>query len=513
MHRPILALIKPGSSWHHGRTRFPKSSTPTRTSTSPILCAGLTLQRFFHGGSGKSKRANQNPHTGPDPTALGVEFRTWKTFFDEVETFSKLHLKSRLNLSTFDEQGLKALQNTKLTDEDDVKDSVIHAFEAPCIKTIETVYGGRSRPKFCPPNPFLTIGFPSRVLTFQREEGSNNLGGPRPQLVVNTRTPHDLPLKGVDIVTEVNKNRKDRTNKYLQAVHQLHGYMYYNQVEFGILTTVESTRVFRRIHTIDYPEGLLECSPEINVEGKIPNSPLAAYVFAVYKAFKNDPTYVPIDPVSDIELPKLIFQLEEDEKMTTPIPGVKLDRGNGTSKSAKMLRLWQQEIIGRDDVYVARAKAFVVGQDPETCAGTSVIVKMYSLYNPKAIPKYQREILVYEHLSSLQGTYIPRLYVSGNHIDGAYGLLVLEDCGEQIEYDCFQNPNTKEQAKKALSEIHRLGVLHKDLWLSNITYNKGGDSYPLRIVDFADSTLDVEEVTDGAKEAEMKVLEGLKQDD
>ncbi|KAF3167647.1 hypothetical protein TWF225_007885 [Orbilia oligospora] len=126
---------------------------------------------------------------------------------------------SKFDFSTFDKQGLKVLRNTKLENEDVVKDSSIDAFENPCLKAIETIYGGRSRPVFRPPSPFLNIGFPSRVLIFQQGEDSGVQRMPTPKLLVNTKTPHELPVKGVDIVTEVNKNRKDGANKYLRAVH------------------------------------------------------------------------------------------------------------------------------------------------------------------------------------------------------------------------------------------------------------------------------------------------------
>ncbi|KAF3080800.1 hypothetical protein TWF102_002051 [Orbilia oligospora] len=356
----------------------------------------------------------------------------------ECDTDFKFHF----DFSTFDKQGLKVLRNTKLEDEDVVKDSSIDAFENPCLKAIETIYCGRSRPVFRPPSPFLDIGFPSRVLIFQQGEGSGVQRMPTPKLLVNTKTPHELPVMGVDIVTEVNKNRKDGANKYLRAVHQLHGYMYYNKVGYGILTTVESKRVFRRIYTTDYPEGLLECSPEIEMKER-------SYI-------------CPIDPTSMFELPKTILLLEGRSKINTPIPGLKLGRENQAGESAKDLRFLLQDAIGGSYSKVVRAKAFIAGQDPETCTGTSVIVKMYDLYNPKAIPKYKKEVAVYKHLSSLQGTHIPRLYVSSDHIDGGYCIVVLEDCGKEMNEHPFKDPATKEQAKKVLLEIHQLGGLARN---------------------------------------------------
>ncbi|KAF3276386.1 hypothetical protein TWF970_006342 [Orbilia oligospora] len=453
MYRPNLAFIK--------------SSTPRSRECKRFLRCSTLWQ------------LNKPTLAGPDPTALKVKFRTWKTFFDEVDIFSKVALEPRFDFSTFDKQGLKVLRNTNLEDEDVVKDSSIDAFENPCLKAIETIYGGRSRPVFRPPSPFLNIGFPSRVLIFQQGEGSGFQGMPMPKLLVNTKTPHELPLKGVDIVTEVNKNRKDGANKYLRAVHQLHGYMYYNKVDYGILTTVESTRKER------FP------------------TPLAAYLFAVFKAFRKDPTYVPIDPTSTFELPETILLLEGRSKINTPIPGLKLGRENSAGKSAKDLRFLLQHAIGRCHSKVIRAKAFIAGQDPETCTGTSVIVKMYDLYNPKTILKYKKR---YKHLSSLQGTHIPRLYVSGDHIDGGYGIVVLEDCGKEMNEHVFKDPATKEQAKKALLEIHRLGVLHGNIRRSNITYDKenGSDPLQIRIIDFGNATFDTEKVTDSAKEFEIK---------
>ncbi|KAK6507653.1 hypothetical protein TWF481_006078 [Arthrobotrys musiformis] len=40
-----------------------------------------------------------------------------------------------------------------------------------------------------------------------------------------SRKRHGLPMTGVDLVKAVNKNREDKTNPYLNAVHQLNGYL------------------------------------------------------------------------------------------------------------------------------------------------------------------------------------------------------------------------------------------------------------------------------------------------
>lgn len=121
-----------------------------------------------------------------------------------------------------------------------------------------------------------------------------------------------------------------------------------------------------------------------------------------YQALR-DPTYASVN--SGTDSPKLILQLveREREKVTTAIPGLKLSRKNGATTSAKKLRLWSQDVIGGGRyAYIARAKAFVAGRDPETCTGTSAIVKMYDLYNLKVVSRYKTEVAMQVIILSLE---------------------------------------------------------------------------------------------------------------
>lgn len=394
-----------------------------------------------------------------------------------------------------------------LADENRIKDWAQHLLEEPCRTIIKLLCGSHSRPLWRYPKASLNIGNPDRVLTFL-ERGDAHENFTRSRLVVEEKTPWALPLEGIDLVTEVNNNRHDPHNKFLKAVHQLYGYMSMNFLKYGILTTVNSTRLFRRVHDDAHPQGVLECSPEIDIHGHFLKSPLAAYSFVACLCYKHGFMHISLDPDATLPRRARIIRLEPKETFSTPIPG--LEMGRRRIADAGSLRLYLGDVVsGGHHAYTARAKVFVENKGPE--AGVDVIIKIYDLYNPQAVLRYQRESMIYNRLLPLQGAYVPRLYASGMDLGGGFGIQVLEDCGNDM--DCGWLQGTKELARKALSEIHSLGVLHGDIHFRNITYNGKDTRYPLRIIDLGEAVFDCEIVTDDAKREEVERLEQIEPED
>ncbi|KAK6529690.1 hypothetical protein TWF281_008853 [Arthrobotrys megalospora] len=493
--------------------RYLRHYAPTRIGLKTQPPGGMTLREFIERCKIQSRdpiRKTQRSSTATtvpaNPRALRGTFRVWENFFADVERFFEPSLNRRFPSLTFDQRRWDRVNRRQLGDESSIRDLAISVLEDPCAQIIDALYGTDSVAMFRGPRSLVNIGDPDRVLSFLRPGPPETEDLYKPRVVIEEKTPWALPMKHVDLVSEVNRNRSDANSPYVKAVHQLYGYMSMNLLKYGILTTIESTRVFRRVYDEAHPQGLLECSPEIDREGHLLKSPLAAYAFIASLSFREGFMHISLDPDWDMPKGALVLQLEYGTTLTTPIPGLILGKKEGLS--AEKLRLRIEDAVGSRGcyAYTARGKAFAAKKDPET--GISVIIKIYDLYNPEAASRYKNEQEIYNRLSELQGIYIPRLYVSGMDQGGGFGILALEDCGENIDHGWLKG--TKELGRRALSEIHRLGVLHRDIGFRNFTYNRADTSYPLRIIDFGEATLDPKAVTRDAKESELQKLEQLK---
>ncbi|KAF3204630.1 hypothetical protein TWF106_001512 [Orbilia oligospora] len=500
MYRSILAPLKPGF------LRPLKCAPPIRVQPYSSQ-GGFTLQDFlnleipFPPKARKEYLSSTASTVAANPRALRGTFRTWNSFFEEVETFFTPHLDLRSDSLTYDSHLPNVIRQTRLSDENGVRDLASIVLEIPCAKVIHALNGISSKPQFRSSRASVNIGDADRVLTFDRPElhVKNNIYSPR--VVFEEKTPWALPLRGIDIVREVNRNRHNNENRYLRAVHQLYGYMTFNHLKYGILTSVESTRILRRVHDSAHPDGLLECSPEIDITSKGMRSPLAAYAFIACRAYREGFMHLSLDPDLDFPTRSLVLQLADYERLLKPIPGLVFPKS--PRQAVKKLRLFLRDVVGGGNhAYTTRASAFF--DDPDE--GKPIVLKIYDLYSPKATQRYHREIDMYHHLVSLQGTCVPEMYAGGHERGGGFGLIVLEDCGAEMDQTRFRT--SKGQCKTALSEIHRLGVLHRDMAFRNITY-KENDPSPVRIIDFGESTVDGNVATKNAKRLELRAIEKL----
>ncbi|KAK6498699.1 hypothetical protein TWF481_011277 [Arthrobotrys musiformis] len=391
-----------------------------------------------------------------------------------------------------------------LSDESRIRDWAMRVLEEPCVQIIESIHGRCSKPLFRSCKPAAeTGGHDRRVLTFA--ERGPGIAGASSRLLIEQKTPWTLPLKGIDFVQQVNKNREDILDPYLKSVHQLYGYMSINFLKYGILTTIESTRVLRRVWDDRYPEGVLECSPEIDLNGELLRSPLSAFAYIACLILKEGSMHISIDPTWPESA--RIIRFGKDGRQFAPIPGLVGNEGLDARKIS--IRLGDViEGSSSSSKYISRGTIFVTKTDPDN--EVPVVVKIYDLQKPTAAHQYSSEIMMYHRLSPLQGAYIPSLYAYGTDAGGGFGVEVLEYCGESIKDEWY--PGTEELARTALLSIHDLGVLHRDIGFRSITYNsKKNCLFPIRIVCLGEATSDPDLVTEGAIRSELVKLEMLEQ--
>ncbi|KAF9085044.1 hypothetical protein BGX27_003555 [Mortierella sp. AM989] len=115
--------------------------------------------------------------------------------------------------------------------------------------------------------------------------------------------------------------------------------------------------------------------------------------------------------------------------------------------------------------------------------GEEVVVKKYDVWKrPLIMEELEHEASIYDMLITLQGTYIPRMKLAGIS-DGLDMVLVTEDCGTNIR-NIQPSHSDCEKIRKALSEIHKSGVLHGDVRPENILIKEVGHVTGVFIIDF-----------------------------
>lgn len=117
--------------------------------------------------------------------------------------------------------------------------------------------------------------------------------------------------------------------------------------------------------------------------------------------------------------------------------------------------------------------------------GERVALKTFDLRRETAQRAFLTELKIYHHLKNLQGLYLPSLVVVGRlpHTSVLYLGLTNEPKGPPIK-DLVSERGVKMAVREALASIHREGVLHGDLSLSNMLFHKG----KAKFIDFEYST-------------------------
>ncbi|KAF9901145.1 hypothetical protein EC991_006460 [Linnemannia zychae] len=118
--------------------------------------------------------------------------------------------------------------------------------------------------------------------------------------------------------------------------------------------------------------------------------------------------------------------------------------------------------------------------------GCNVVVKKCDIWNQRPIvEELKHEVTVYQHLEALQGSVIPKLIAAGIS-NGLEAVLVTDFRGRDISHEHLEDSD-KEKIRKALSSIHRLGVLHGDIRPQNILVEHEGAIKRFVFIDFGRS--------------------------
>ncbi|KAF9105127.1 hypothetical protein BGX30_008978, partial [Mortierella sp. GBA39] len=118
--------------------------------------------------------------------------------------------------------------------------------------------------------------------------------------------------------------------------------------------------------------------------------------------------------------------------------------------------------------------------------GCDVVVKKCDIWNQRqVVEELKHEATVYQHLEELQGYAIPRLKIAGVS-NGLEMVLVTDFRGHDISQERLEDSD-KETIRKALSAIHRLGVLHGDIRPQNILMERDGPIKRFVLIDFGRS--------------------------
>ncbi|KAG9062573.1 hypothetical protein KI688_005488 [Linnemannia hyalina] len=115
--------------------------------------------------------------------------------------------------------------------------------------------------------------------------------------------------------------------------------------------------------------------------------------------------------------------------------------------------------------------------------GCNVVVKKCDIWHqPSVVEELKHEATVYQYLEELQGSVIPRLEIAGvsNSLEA---VLVTDFRGHDISQGRLEDSD-KETIRKALSAIHRLGVLHGDIRPQNILVERDGSIKRFVLIDF-----------------------------
>ena len=203
-----------------------------------------------------------------------------------------------------------------------------------------------------------------------------------------------------DLVQVWNRNDK---GKAARALTQLYGYMSFNHLAYGVLSTFDFTWFVHRVFTSD--GGEIEISRAVPRTELLPT--LAAFLLMTKKkALYASPTVSPIlgaiSPFSDENLYKLTALLPHQFLFLRPVSGSSL--GNdvvvGWTRCGSVLR---GRLAGSDKLYAFK---------------TIDITKGKGLHE-----EMDKEVNIYERLGALQGKVVPR-FIGYADFNGLFRALV-----------------------------------------------------------------------------------------
>ena len=300
------------------------------------------------------------------------------------------------------------------------------------------------------------------------------VGGDRLRLAIEVKTKWDLPRKDI---------RADRTPavSVIDHIIEIYAYMGHNELQYGILSTYESTWFLRR--PPDDPNKLL-ISDSVATEAANPTLlQCFAYIMSLARRSPNSPApfLAPQSPpTADCKPPsekcddasnRSQAGTEEDSEE----PRVEQPEGSPELENFGWDGLKVIDVLGygrRGTVY----KAVLRGEE--------VSYKLFDLWKH---PDYEEEFLhegeIYTYLKELQGHTIPKLKGFG-YTAGGFLVFATEIAGSPIIVEELSDQERNEIVT-ALSGIHDRGILHNDIRPENILIQRHSDGFKVMFIDFS----------------------------
>ncbi|KAK6338044.1 hypothetical protein TWF696_001515 [Orbilia brochopaga] len=401
------------------------------------------------------------------PLLVGAKLRKWNHF--------ELHLRRTLDFRNNDDPpGLQldeaALENAlaakiKIKSDKGLRELAKLTLEEPCANVMSYITGADTPLSFQDRfnGPGIEIGYPDRILAFPHDlDGKQNRWARLPVLY---KPPWEISLKNV--LENFNERRfHGDESKLVKAVNQLVTYMAYNDLSVGILSNVHTTVAFRvsqiPYHKCTYQsratETIVECSPPIHWRGEGLESPLAAYIYLALITYQN--TVLGRETVE--------LRLKTKKKLPEPLPGM---------KEREIDKLISHMVTPLAKKHATTIRGRIM--EGETGHSIPAVFKVYDLSSKAANRAFEREQEMYEKLSNVQEKAVPKLYFA-NPARGVLGVMAFEDCGEPLTE---WTPENIGHARRALENVHKHDVLHRDVGMHSFVVNPDS-RYPVRLVGF-----------------------------
>jgi hypothetical protein len=272
-----------------------------------------------------------------------------------------------------------------------------------------------------------------------------------------------------NVVTQYEKEIDyEKDTKLVKGIHQIYGYMSYNYLRYGILTTYKGAYFLKR-STEKSKQSILSISQPKFLTQK---SFLKYWLFVLFQSYQEGFYSSPTgDPFCASDKPI--------EAITLSPNCCRYDLHDIRSSQISFADNVVQRVVNKGCV------GSVISGSISACEEDIKLKMLDSFNNDKALEICKAEISFYKQLESLQGSLIPKFYGFFN-LHG-FLILALEDCGNPItesEYLQF-----KDEIDAAVAQIESFGVSHCDLECRGGIYpnilNKDGS---IRIIDFHVST-------------------------
>jgi hypothetical protein len=429
----------------------------------------------------ESTTTNRDGTVPTYPRECGRTFQVWNTFDEEVEEFYRTNTKI-LDLLPLGLGDVEFTFNRKACgNEDEIHDRILNNFALP----LESLLRALEIPSlFKRPAGDNQVLFNPDIVWKIGAELNSNLS-----LVIEVKPWWSFDC--IDNIVDQYHEDTDKTTKdtkVVKALQQIYGYMSYNYMRYGILTTYKSTYFLRR-----NGDSTLYISKPITLDsGNI--TILQYWLFVLCKSHKegfySSPAGNPVDPT---------FYTSKGKPFQQELKPIVFRDGLYKKKKYNLVDI-QSSQIKFADLTERKHGALSRGCCGAVISGSifsNVDIKFKtidSFNNADAMEICLKEIAVYDMLESLQGSIIPSFYGFFN----LHGILILalEDCGLPLavsDISLFQN-----DVNSAIKTINKLGLKHSDLESRQLN---GQEVYPnilvkenkIRIIDFH-----ISEVTDDA---------------